>query len=198
MQDEIDQTDDTELDDETGEGGESEDDWEPPTREEFEQLQRQLARARKEATKRRKRLAQMREGQDDDADEADEEPRTTDRRELKRLLADAEARVEARYKPALVKQAAKAALAQAGFAGEVTSRTMRMLDLDELEVDEDGEVAGLDEAIEELKEDMPQLFRKPRATGRPATGGRSLDAGNKKVAKKPESFADKLVAQFGG
>ncbi|HLS45795.1 MAG TPA: phage scaffolding protein [Ornithinicoccus sp.] len=198
--------DDEGQDDDTDE--DDEDEWTPPSREEWERQQRQLARARKEAAKRRKALKAR---QDDDEDELDDDEdddkgsgKPADRRELKRLLARAEARVEAKYKPALVKQAAKSALVEAGFAGEVTSRTMRMLDLDDLEVDDEGEIIGLDEAIEELKEDMPQLFKRSRngsgsssRTSAKTTGRRSLDGGNKRTAKKEPTFAEKLAAQLG-
>lgn len=199
-------------DDEGQEGdedeGDEEDDWTPPSREEWERQQRQLARARKEAAKRRKALKARQDGDegelDDDEDDDKGSGKGTDRRELKRLLARAEARVEAKYKPALVKQAAKSALVEAGFAGEVTSRTMRMLDLDDLEVDDEGEIIGLDEAIEELKEDMPQLFKRSRngsgsssRTSAKTTGRKSLDGGNKRTAKKEPTFAEKLAAQLG-
>lgn len=200
-----DEDDEQDGDEDQDDDGEDEDEWTPPSREEYEALQRKLARANKEAAKRRKALKARQADDEDDLDDAEDDEdgsgKRSDRKELKRLLARAEARVEARYKPALVKQAAKSALVDAGFSGEITNRTMGLLDLDSLEVDEDGEVVGLDEAIEELKEDLPQLFKRShRGTAKSSgsTGRKSLDGGVKKTAKKPQSHAEILAAQLLG
>jgi hypothetical protein len=97
-----------------------------------------------------------------------------------------------------VKQAARSALVEAGFSGEVSARTMGLLNLDELDVDEDGEILGLDEAIEELKEDLPQLFKRSRNTSGTKGGtGRKLDGGNKREAKAAKSYLDLVSEQLG-
>lgn len=201
--------DDEGQDDDTDEGDDDEDEWTPPSREEWERQQRQLARARKEAAKRRKALKAR---QDDDEDELDDDEdddkgsgKGTDRKELKRLLARAEARAEAKWKDATVRKVAKSALAEAGFVGDVSPRILGWLDLDAIEVDEEGEIVGLEEQIEELKEDMPQLFKRSsrngsgsgRTTSTKTTGRRSLDGGNKKAAKKEPTFAEQLAARLG-
>jgi hypothetical protein len=56
---------------------------------------------------------------------------------------------------------AKLALKEAGLQG-TPDKLLKLIDTDDIEVDEDGEVDGLTEQIDELKKDFPELFAKKR------------------------------------
>jgi hypothetical protein len=79
---------------------------------------------------------------------------------------------EARWKPLVVNALARAAFADAG-AGK-PERLVKMLDLSSIEVDEDGEIDGLEDQIKSLREDYPELFvagrRAPGADSGPKDG----------------------------
>ena len=82
-----------------------------------------------------------------------------------RAAAKAEARAEADAR--IVKAEARGALASAGVAKERVARAVGLLDLKGIDVDDDGEIDGLDDAIDALKKDWPELFpaeRKRRAS----------------------------------
>lgn len=77
-----------------------------------------------------------------------------------RATVEAEAKVKADTK---IKRAeARGALRSAGVPVAQVGDLVAMLKLDDLDVDDDGEVEGLDEAIDELKAKWPQLFAAPR------------------------------------
>lgn len=111
--------------------------------------------------------------------------------------AEADKAAEAKYKPILVKQAARGALVEAGLivakGKEQTaiSKALKLIDMDEIELDEDGEVEGLTEQIQELKESFPELFVR--------RGGRRI-AGEERgrAPGKSESSADTLAGLIGG
>jgi hypothetical protein len=51
-----------------------------------------------------------------------------------------------------------------------------MIDLDEVDVDDDGDVVGLDDQVDSIKEDYPELFRPAEQQRKRAT---KLDASNR-------------------
>lgn len=111
--------------------------------------------------------------------------------------AEADKQAEAKYKPILVKQAARGALIEAGLivakGKEQTAigKALKLIDMDEVELDEDGEVEGLDEQIQELKESFPELFVKK--------GGRRI-AGEERgrAPGSAKSSADALAGILSG
>lgn len=103
-------------------------------------LKEQLSKRMKRHNKELERLKGK--GKDKDKEEDPDEERTDD----KRLL-----RAERREKRALVKE----------FAvdnGHNPRLLARLIDLDEIELDEDGEPENLDELFEELEEEFPEYF----------------------------------------
>jgi len=131
---------------------------------------------------------------------------------VQRAADKASAEAEARYKPALVASAAKAAFMDAGWASKDFGLAMRLLDLDEIEVDfgdgtETAELVGLEEQIERVKKSFPALFRKRRAPEqsdelashrRRRTGARDIDAGDRgRQDGKPQNWLDKVNRQLG-
>jgi len=157
------------------EGDDDSDEYKPPTRKEWEATQAALKKANTEAKRFRTQLKNARKST---AGESSEDQQA------------AEDRVAAQWKPRLVKSAARAALAEAGAKKHAIARLARSIDLDSVEVDDDGEV-DLEDQIEELKEDLPELFddeddeptpRKKRRLGKTDVGARSSN-GSKTTAK---------------
>lgn len=110
-------------------------------RDRIKRLNRELEEARKPKPKK---------ADDDEAPDA----------EAIKAAAKAEARAESDARIRTV--AARSELKAAGIPAEQVGKLIGMLDLDSLDVDDEGEVDGLDEAIEELKAEWPQLFTKAR------------------------------------
>lgn len=79
--------------------------------------------------------------------------------------------VEAKWKPRVVNSAARAALLEAG--GNKPDRLLKLLDHDELDVRENGTVDGLDEEVDRLRDEYPELFSSRRRGTRVETGDRS-------------------------
>ena len=149
--------------------------WTPPTKAEYTKLQRQAKRAASDLEKLKK--SPKAEVNEDDVDKA------------KQAVRDEES---AKYKARIVKSEAKGKLLAAGAEGDVT-RLIKMIDLDDVEVDDDGEIDGLDDQIDELKEGFPQLFatggkKTPKADPRTRDG-----AADRTPPKKAESSAEKIA-----
>lgn len=154
------------------------DDWKPPTKDDVERMQRALAKANAEAKDWRTKHKTLADQHSTDADKAARE--------------QAEA-AERKYKPLAVRAAAKAAFLEAGLQGgspERVTKLVRMLDLDSITIDDDGDVRGLDEQVKAVKADYPELFttqekRPPRVSAgdKPPTNGRVLTTGEKIAAQ---------------
>lgn len=142
--------------------------WTPPSKEEWSKVQAALTKANNEAKRNRlraKELAQERQKAAQDKAAADAAAAGQTEQYEQALAAAAQA--EQRYKPIAVKSAARAAFLEAGLRtdsaqpGQTDARVkrmVRMLDLDQIEIDEDGDVIGLDTQIEEIKSAYPELF----------------------------------------
>lgn len=206
--------------------GPEDDDWTPPSKQAFESVQEALTRANREAMSRRQVGKLMKKlgvqtadefaafladrGIDiDDAGDGGGDSRTERRndrpRNDKTSAARAEARAAARYKSAVVNLAAENAFTKAGWAGENLALAMRMIDPSRVDVefDDDGQptIDGLEEQIEEVKNDFPMLFRgNGKRAGRPRAGGvREVDGGNReRPPAKPLTWDQKLSRQLGG
>lgn len=155
--------------------------WKPPTKEEWEKQQRALATANREAKDRREKLQEL--------------TRKTEDADGKAARERAEA-AEAKYKPVAVRAAARAAFLEAGMTGagaDKVARLTRMLDLDAISINDDGDVVGLDAQVTALKADFPEMFgggkqRAPR-----------LDAGDRRPAPQgPKTSAERIAAQILG
>lgn len=181
-----DDDDDDDLDDDTivdpGDNDDADDDddddddkdaYVPPTKEEWEKTQAALKKANDEAKRRRLALkeAQAAGGKDDDADD-----------KVEKKVAE----VEAKWKPRVINSAASAALLEAG--AEKPERLLKLIDHDDLDVADDGSVDGLDDEVDRLKEEYPELFKRTRSGGKVETGGRG---GGK---PKPKSATERQAA----
>jgi hypothetical protein len=102
----------------------------------------------------------------------------------------------------LVKALVAAKLEAAGVQGTNTPRLVRLLDLDKIDLDAEGEVIGLDDQVDELKTEFPNLFapangsgtRAPNVNGG-AGNGRTKD---KQDRQEPKGFAQLLADQVMG
>jgi hypothetical protein len=155
---------------------------------------------------------------DDDGDEKDDEPLgapgkkalTAERAKVKELRkqlreataagkkkdqdddgGDAEEKAAAKWKPRVVNSAARAAFLEAG--AERPERLLKLLDLDELDVTEKGNVEGLEEEVDRLKEEYPELFSKRRSGRRVETGDRSGNGSTRKKMTATERQAAQLA-----
>lgn len=161
------------LDDDTIDTGpddtEAEEEYVPPSKEELAKIKDALKAANEQA--KRYRLAARSGGPAPAADAAGIQEETD--KALAKAKAEAAEEAEKLWKPRLVKAHARAALAAAGCKSP--ERTARLVDLDSITFDDDGNPEGLDDQVEELKTDMPELFEKSRQRG--PTPPRSVDGG---------------------
>lgn len=154
------------------------DDGKPFTKADHDALQTALAAARKEA-RTAKRAAK---GKPADTEKAANE---------------AEQAAAAKYKPIVVKTAARGALAEAGLIlpkgkeQAALGKALKLLDMDEIDLSDDGEVEGLEEQIDELKGLYPELFAKK--------GTRRVDGADRGTPPgKGQSSADALAGMLTG
>lgn len=139
------------------------DEWTPPTKDEVDALQKSVAdtaaelkaaqaahtaalkRVNAESANRKRRIAELEQQNEDDTARAQREAKEAALAELK---------------PIAIRATAQAALMAAGADEAKAKRLLRLLDYKKLDID--GEtVTGLDEQVEDLKTEWPELFAKP-------------------------------------
>jgi len=131
-------------------------DGNPVTAADWTALNEALRKARKDAREAKRTKPE----QDADAPDVD------------KAVADARQAVTAEWKPKLVRSVARSAFLEAGLvlpkanSDTVMARVLKMLDLEDLDVAEDGSVEGLTEQIADIKSDFPDLFASTRRPGR--------------------------------
>lgn len=155
------------------------DDYVPPSKTEWEKTRAALKKANEEA-KRHRLAAKERE----DAARANED-------EHERAVREAREAGEARYRAPLMKAAARAALSEAGVSGS-TDRVLRLVDLDALTVDDDGDIVGLEGEVERVKSEYPEFFQSERPKPKPKPTG----ANRPPAKEKPKSSAEKHAARL--
>lgn len=153
--------------------------------EKTESLQEQLDKANKELDNRDKQITDLQKAKDGD------------NQELKDKLANYEkenAQYKADMKELKLNNAVKLAVAKdANDADDILS----LINKDELELQDDGKVKGLDKAIESLKESKPYLFAESKPSGRTPDDGKSVNGGvtqeefnNMSVAERTDLFVN--------
>lgn len=126
-------------DPETGET-DPEGEWTPPTRDEWERLQRTAAARKRERDEARRTAAQQRDG----GQQTEDQKAATAAREDRDKLAR--------------RSAGLTALVEAGMTRAQAKEAVGLLKLKNLDVDEDGDVDGVDDAVKELRDKFPGLF----------------------------------------
>jgi hypothetical protein len=167
-----------------------------PTAEDWAKLEAAMLNERTLRKKREGQIAEMRKER-----KAAEVTGDTEEADKIRKAEDAAA---ARYKPVAVRAAAKAALLEANFQNPTEERVkklIRRLDLEEIDVDDDGDITGLQDQIDQLVDDFPELFTAP-ATPAPAESPAlkktpRVSMSNKPpVEQKPKSTAERIAAKI--
>lgn len=115
---------------------------------------------------------------------------------------EAKASAAAEMQEKLATRAAREALVGEGVSKTGVGRLVKLVELSDIEFDDDGEVVGgLDEQVDQLKLDFPQLFKssepEKKATKRaPVT--RATAAGRQDAAPEFKSSAERMAAQIMG
>lgn len=108
---------------------------------------------------------------------ANETAEETARREA---AEEAQRKADAKYKPISV----RASLLEAGVKPSRVKGALRLINLDEIEIDEDGEVTGLDSQVAALREEWPELFADYEPKPEPRRPVRGVDGADKKAPPK--------------
>jgi hypothetical protein len=155
--------------DETADGGAGEEgEYKPPSKEEWLKVRAALKK-RNEENKRLREKSQA-------ADETTES-------EVAKALREAQEKADRR----VITSEAKAALATAKAKSGRISALLRVADVSSLKLDDDGEVEGLAEWVDEQKTAYPEFFD-ARTLGKGNVG-----AGDKKAPEKKLSYAEQLI-----
>jgi len=102
---------------------------------------------------------------------------TAEERALLEAWETAATEREAQVKPPLLKALAAAELRAAGVQGNGAQRLVGLLDLEQVDLDDDGAPVGLDEQISALKEEFPNLFAAP-SDGKTRAGNANAGSGS--------------------
>lgn len=169
----------TEEDSEEGTEGE-EQEYTPPSKEEWEKVQKALTKANAQAKRQRLAAKGATVEGDDAAQKATEA-------------------AEARYKPVAVRSAARAAFMEAGLTdatAEQVKKLLRLIDMDDVEIGDDGEVDGLEDQIADIKDNFPALFApKDEVTARRRT---RIAAAGKNGGARPKTPSEMQAAALFG
>lgn len=142
-------------------------------------------KAKNELRARDKELADLKAANEGAEERAAREARET-----------AVAEAEARYKPV----ALRAALLEAGVVAKKVPGALKLLTLGDIDIDDQGEVSGLDVQLDVLREDWPELFpvaeveKKVERRGSKAADG----ADRRPEAKKPPTATELQAAALLG
>ncbi|MGW5175897.1 hypothetical protein ACWERY_16235 [Streptomyces sp. NPDC004082] len=175
-------------------------DFKPPSETEWKKTQAALKKANDDAKRHRLRNKEL------------EDKARGDETEHEKALREAREEGEKRYRTPLVRTAVRGALVEAGALAflqderdpksqEATTkgesrlaRLMKLVDLDALDVDEDGSVSGLESAVDDVIKDFPDLF----ATAPRKAKARPTGAPKPAAVEKPKSTAEIHAAKLLG
>jgi hypothetical protein len=181
-----------------------EEEWTPPTRDELEAQQKAhadeiaalkkvgddraaaLKKANAESANRKRQLAEIEQRHEDDDTKA------------KREATEA---ALAKLKPVAIKATATAAFMAGGADEDKARKLLRLLDLSKIDIDGDV-VNGLDEQVEEIKADWPELFAKSDPEKAEPQPAKPKPAATEVGSRKPQpvvlSPMEQLAAQIPG
>lgn len=94
-------------------------------------------------------------------------------------LSETADRVTAKYRQTQID-------AQLERNGITNTKITKLLDLDQIELDDEGNVTGLDEQIETVKSEFPEFFETKRSVPK-------VDAADKPAIKRPLTSAERLL-----
>lgn len=190
---------DTDQDDDDADDDDADDDKsEDELRAELKKVRTAAATYSKQGARRRSALKEARarikelEGKVDGDEPDDEEPKPDEKaapdaksiqRQIDRAKRDTEKKLREEHKNEMIDTRAEAALTRAGVSEKNLRLLKKELDHDELELLKGGVVDGLDDEIDRLKEEFPDLFRRPKSAQRRVNGGDDRDRSAKRGAK---------------
>lgn len=186
-----DDRDDEDLDnDEDDEQDEDADKSDDELRQELKEARAQLKRDRDRSARRRKREARER------AEEASK-PKPKDKSEddgpdLDTVRHEARTEGEKAGLTRAKRAEAKSSLLAAGVSPERVAKAVGLIDLDELDLDDDG-LDGVEDAIEDLRKEWPELFAKKRNRRDSVAGDRGADGERQRKALTPSERQAALV-----
>lgn len=151
----------------------------------------ELRKAIAERQKAKKELRDVRQ-ENEELKQANEGAEEKAAREARKAAAE---EVEAKYKPLVVRTTARAAMLEAGIQPAKADKAIKLLNMDDLEIDDDGEVTGLTAQIDELKDEWPELFAAPESERKPERrGSRAADGADKRPSKPKQLSATEQQA----
>lgn len=189
MSDDTEKTDDVVDEDATTTEEDVVDEWKPPTKEEWEKAQASAKTARTEAANRRKWLKEhgidphsgKKIKSEVDAEKEDE-------------TASKVAAIEAKARRSLA-AAVRGALIGSGANRDAADLLIGKIKFDDLDVDDDGSIEGLDDQLDSLKERYARLFEADEpVVKRTKTIGGTV---RKENVKKEKSFSELLKEAAG-
>lgn len=121
---------------------------------EIERLKQRLAKTRRESAARRKKLEEVNRNNDADAKKDGDDKESAVREAKQSGYTEA----ETKYKGMLHAVAGRVALMEAGVKPAKAKRALKLIDFDDVEIDDEGELIGIEDAIDDLKEEWPELF----------------------------------------
>jgi hypothetical protein len=185
---------------------ESDDEADPDKGKSEDEVRAELKRLRASRAKDIRRIRRMRERAKDEVKKpADDDPdRKFTKAELDDIRTETQQATRGEMLPVVIRHAATSALRDAGFEfpadkdarAAKLKRALKLMDVEDVEIDDDGEVLGLEDAIDELKEEFPELFVK--APGRPQRKRPGNVSGTGKPANRKKSITElQAEALFG-
>jgi hypothetical protein len=162
------------------------------TAEDFTRMQNALRKEREQHKVTKTQLSEVKKAHE-----------TENERRAREMAEQAAQQAVATIKPQAARAIARAELKAAGINGD-PARAVRMLDLDSLELTEDGEIDGLADQIAAMKADYPAMFGKsPSSSSTPpppanVNGGQGGQRSADGTPPKKKGFADVLADQVLG
>lgn len=152
--------------------------FQPPSKQEWLRTQAAIKKANNESKKHRLKLKEY-------IDNATSTGTGANEVELEKVRIESAEKESKKWKARTVREAAKAALLEVGVTSD-PGKLVRLVDINLVDVDDEGEITGLDEQIEEIKDEYPELFgQKTQATSKARVDGAAK--GGKGTSRKISS-----------
>lgn len=100
-------------------------------------------------------------------------------RRINELIEKAKEEGREAFKPTVIKMAARAELMAAGARPALVDRLVRMIDVNEVDIDDEDGTIDVTDQVDALKKDMPEMFGPKRATTKRTTRKTTSDGGDK-------------------
>lgn len=116
-------------------------------------------------------------------------------REVERAVS----KTEERFKKPMIAMSVKSALHDAKWSGKDLARVLRLVDGDDIEVTEDGDVLGVVEQVEAIKEEFPDWFKGEEApVVRRPRGAADIGGGGGAPPRRERTWKEKTADRLDG